>query len=802
MLKQNRRFFVTSVVLILCLATFGTLFMPSTSYADDASDCAAKGGKWLETGTGAYGTGGQKTWVCLGLPASNNNSTPISTVPLYVQAGSAEECAANTSGAGTWTKINNSGGTTSGNVTGYVCRIEPGTSANCVDQWCVDGNTDESDDTSQTPASDITDPNECNSIEGYSWEANESQENGGTCVEKEEKTCGTEVTGIGWLLCPVTNAAIGFADGMWTVFEGLLKTPPLQQSDGNDDGVYYKTWTSIRNLANGLFVVVFLIVIFSQVSNVGISNYGIKKMLPKIIIVAILINVSFFLIQIAIDLSNIAGSTVLDLFNNTAQVDNMEPNWNTLLQWILTIGSVTTVAWGASLAVGSGMIMPLIILLALLIIPAIIGIVAGIIALAVRSALMPIVGILAPLAFVMYIFPNGQSVFDKWRKTFTSLILLYPLAAVYFGALKFTAALMINSGELLSSIIGHALLFIGCFVVFGIAIKGNAITGKMYGAVKNGMNKVVEPVRKVGMGVAGASAAIRFAQFKNRDFSGKSRVRGLNRVGGILQSFDQNKAARDSALGIAKERAQDIRTDNMLDGYDGTVGSINKLALRAAGGDGAEAKVMLDRLRANRNAENLKKSLSTLTEDFAAVKASGGNTDDFLQQRATNMSVSDSDREAAATMAAQMGRDKVLRNIQAHATGIADPATKNTLQTSVQKAISSNASALSAKAPDLVKGRESAFNSVNGEQLTSFSKSTMQEYLNYVETELGKGNSRVAQSLSSAVDDITRTPQLQARVDGEVGAVMRDHITASSVLSGNANAAAAAAAVHADGKIR
>ena len=164
MLKYNKSFFVASVVLMLCLAMLGSLLMPSTSHADEA-DCNARGGKWTKvTNTGSTTSGSVSGYVCLGLPASNNNSTPISTVPLYVQAGSAEECAANTSGAGTWTKINNSGGTTSGNVTGYVCRIEPGTSANCVDQWCVDGNTDESDDTSQTPASDITDPNECNSI--------------------------------------------------------------------------------------------------------------------------------------------------------------------------------------------------------------------------------------------------------------------------------------------------------------------------------------------------------------------------------------------------------------------------------------------------------------------------------------------------------------------------------------------------------------------------------------------------------------------------------------------------------------
>ena len=54
----------------------------------------------------------------------------------------------------------------------------------------------------------------------------------------------------------------------------------------------FKHWVTFRDIANVFFVIMIAIIIFSQVTGAGISSYGIKKMLPKIIIYAILVNIS------------------------------------------------------------------------------------------------------------------------------------------------------------------------------------------------------------------------------------------------------------------------------------------------------------------------------------------------------------------------------------------------------------------------------------------------------------------------------------------------------------------------------
>jgi hypothetical protein len=95
---------------------------------------------------------------------------------------------------------------------------------------------------------------------------------------------------------------------MWKLVSNLLNVNPIEQS-----GSIYQAWGSIRSIANVLFVMFFLVIIFSQLTGAGITNYGVKKMLPKVIIAAILVNISFIIIQIGVDLANIVGSSLYTL---------------------------------------------------------------------------------------------------------------------------------------------------------------------------------------------------------------------------------------------------------------------------------------------------------------------------------------------------------------------------------------------------------------------------------------------------------------------------------------------------------
>ena len=314
---------------------------------------------------------------------------------------------------------------------------------------------------------------------------------GSAATEESKKDCG-DVLGsglLGWSICPAINVAISFADGAWSIFEFLLINNPL---DGS--GTYYDSWTKVRDIANAILVVIFLGIVISQVSNIGISNYGIKKMLPRLVIVAVAINISYYLMQVIVDIANITGKSIDSIFSGFESYSGLKAanGWSVLFDSILLSATVAG-SVGVTLAAGAVLGWPAIILfLGAMIIPAIIGIIAGLLALQVRSMLIPILAIFSPVALVAWVLPNTQKLFDKWKSMFTGLVFLYPLASIYYGGLKFAASITLTSGESISiqRLMALAALFIGTFMVAVIAIKSNSIMGKIVGGIGGFANKL------------------------------------------------------------------------------------------------------------------------------------------------------------------------------------------------------------------------------------------------------------------------------------------------------------------------
>ena len=105
----------------------------------------------------------------------------------------------------------------------------------------------------------------------------------------ENATCYSQVGGLGWLLCPTMAFLSKGIDTIYGVIEDFLVVEPISME--NDSPVHV-IWLYIRNITNVVFVIFFLFIIYSQITGFGISNYGIKKALPKLIIAAILVNLS------------------------------------------------------------------------------------------------------------------------------------------------------------------------------------------------------------------------------------------------------------------------------------------------------------------------------------------------------------------------------------------------------------------------------------------------------------------------------------------------------------------------------
>lgn len=268
-------------------------------------------------------------------------------------------------------------------------------------------------------------------------------ENGGSDIP-----CFEAAKSLGWILCPVLEIAGGAAQKMYTIFEDdfLQVNAELLDPNGGSRSTH-DGWVLFRNFANTVFIIVFLIVILSQITGIGINNYGIKKILPRLIMVVILTNLSFVICQLAVDISNIVGAQLYQLFSGWAVQVGSSYSFtfgdivNEIVTSLLIAGGATGVGL---LAAGSWEFWLIPLLLAIL--AGIISVLFFLIILGVRQAGIIILIVLSPIAIVLYALPNTKSIFDRWRKMLTSLLLVYPICGALMGGGQFASALLVSAG--------------------------------------------------------------------------------------------------------------------------------------------------------------------------------------------------------------------------------------------------------------------------------------------------------------------------------------------------------------------
>ena len=251
--------------------------------------------------------------------------------------------------------------------------------------------------------------------------------------EEEKNSCG--VDGIGWLVCPLMSFAGSLGDASYSAISYFLSIDKEIFKEQSNGGLG-QAWSFFRDIANAVFAVIFLWVIFSQISNVGVSNYGIKKILPRLIIGALLVNLSFYLCKLAVDLSNILGFSLKGVLEGAASGVSTQSaevgTFNTLIVGGLALAGVGLFIF---LAVSIPTIMAL--LLALLVV---------LVILIVRQAAVILLIAISPLAFAAWLLPNTENLFKKWVSMFRGLLIVFPVISLLYGAGKLAGAVLAAVG--------------------------------------------------------------------------------------------------------------------------------------------------------------------------------------------------------------------------------------------------------------------------------------------------------------------------------------------------------------------
>jgi len=261
-------------------------------------------------------------------------------------------------------------------------------------------------------------------------------------TDDEGVTCAIEK--IGWILCPVIETAGKVGDQAFQFLaSNFLETEPELVSSTSGTKT---AWELARNIANILFIAAFLVIILSQVTGQGLNNYGIKKMLPRLIVAAIAVNVSYYICQAMVDLTNIIGYEVQNFMVNTARdvttsvamppqtgVDNQTSNGTlgTIAAGVLGVAAIVWFLLPVMMLGVSTVVITCLVIIAILL---------------MRKAFIVLLVVASPIAFVAYLLPNTEKYFQKWLNMFWQLLLVFPIIGLLFGGGQLASAIVLVAG--------------------------------------------------------------------------------------------------------------------------------------------------------------------------------------------------------------------------------------------------------------------------------------------------------------------------------------------------------------------
>ena len=240
--------------------------------------------------------------------------------------------------------------------------------------------------------------------------------------------CAAELNGFGSIICSGQNLFATMTDILYSIIAKIL----LDQTEITKSDAVRKHWGNFLSIANIILIIAFLVVIYSTATSTGgLSNYDVKKLLPRIIIFAIAINLSFYICMALVDLSTVLGKGMFGLLMGGSAGDAPQ-----LVKHAQDTAGTLNIAGIALVAVAA-------VLVILVGAPIIMALLAIVFALIVRGIALMILVIVSPIAIALYLF-NSQGLskgFTMWLNNYIKLLLVYPLFMLVWGGSRVVSSL-------------------------------------------------------------------------------------------------------------------------------------------------------------------------------------------------------------------------------------------------------------------------------------------------------------------------------------------------------------------------
>lgn len=283
-------------------------------------------------------------------------------------------------------------------------------------------------------------------------------------------------------------------------------------------------WVIVRDVCNMFFVIILLVISIATILRVEAYSY--KKLLPKLLLMAVLINFSKTICGIIIDFSQVIMLTFVNAFKAAAGANF----WQAFgMQKMFSFSEMANQAQAAGNSwdiTGAALLSVIIILVATITV----GILA--VVLVARVVVLWTLIILSPLAYLLGSFPQGEQYAKQWWGEFTKNVVTGPVLAFFiwlalivagggngYLELHYSASIPYDMGDpsdpnnLSSLVVGITMLLVGLMFTKQSGVVGSGLAGSALSGLQRAGTAPLRAARKMGSwgwgkakGAAGSAA--------------------------------------------------------------------------------------------------------------------------------------------------------------------------------------------------------------------------------------------------------------------------------------------------------
>ncbi|HEY1835810.1 MAG TPA: hypothetical protein VGG13_03235 [Candidatus Saccharimonadales bacterium] len=279
---------------------------------------------------------------------------------------------------------------------------------------------------------------------------------------------------LNWFICPLVDAAQSAVNDLTSAIDSMLTVNTSATFGSNPTGDGFKSaWSTFRLFAIGIIIIAGLIMLIAQGLGMDfIDAYTIRKILPRMVVMIIFITLSWYVLEFLIGLSN-------DVGNGIRYIIYQPFTTSKYLKDTVNVGNGAT---SVGFIVGAAGILALgLIGLLSFALTAFVALLVAFVVLIVRKIVIIMLVIMAPLALACYILPNTEKVWQFWRDTLISMLIVFPIISAMIAAGRVFAVVTYNSPG--NATVNQITAFIAYFLPYLLLPMAFKFAGGTLGAI-------------------------------------------------------------------------------------------------------------------------------------------------------------------------------------------------------------------------------------------------------------------------------------------------------------------------------